>query len=130
MARDPKPTLARIRKVLALLDSDQAGEVRAAGRALNRLLGTDPAALDEVAGAPRPERRPERGPERALERRELEACLAYAAEAITELTREIETLRRDNSALRERAPVAASIGWPGTGRPPQRTAMPGARAAH
>jgi len=122
MARDPKPTLARIRKVLALLDSDQAGEVRAAGRALNRLLGADPVALEAAGGAPRPER--------GLERRELEACLAYAAEAITELTREIEILRRDNSALRERAPAASATCWPGAGRPPQRTPIPGARAAH
>ena len=122
MTRDPKPTLARIRKVLALLDSDQAGEVRAAGRALNRLLGADPALPDEAGAAAIPERGPER--------RELEACLAYAAEAIAELTREIETLRRDNSALRKRAPVASATGWPGAGRPPQGTPMVAARITH
>jgi hypothetical protein len=88
---------ARLRKVLALLDSDQVGEVRAAGRALHRLLDADPAAL------------PERTPERARERRELEACLTYAAEAITALTGEITRLRRANLALRDGAP--APIGY-------------------
>jgi hypothetical protein len=125
MAADSKPATARIRKVFALLDSDQAGEVRAAGHALRRLLGADPAAL-EATGT--------KGPEHVPERHELEACLAYAAEAIAELTREIEGLRRDNLALRERAPnpaaAPAAAWWPGAGRPPQGTPSPRPRTAH
>jgi hypothetical protein len=71
---------ARIDKVLALLDSDQAGEVQAAARALRRLLTR--------------EARPATPPD------ELEACLAYAVDAIVQLTRDIEGLRRDNARLR------------------------------
>jgi len=97
-------SLARIRKVMALLESDQAGEVRAAGRALQRLLAADPAALAPAAPAP------------TGEPCELEACLGYAAHAIAELTREIEDLRRDNARLRAQAAPAAW--WPGRGRPP------------
>ncbi len=70
----------RIGKVLALLDSDHAGEVQAAARALRRLLARDTSAPEE-----------------------LEACLAYAADAIAQLTRDIEVLRRDNARLRARA---------------------------
>jgi hypothetical protein len=70
---------ARIDKVLALLDSDNAGEAQAAARALRRLL-----TREALAAAPD----------------ELEACLAYAVEAITQLTRDIEGLRRDNARLR------------------------------
>jgi hypothetical protein len=77
-------TPSRIRKILALLDSDQAGEAQAAANALRRLLG--PGSIE-----PR------------IDQRELEASLAYAAEAIAALTDEIKTLRQDNTALRRRA---------------------------
>ncbi|MBI3515712.1 MAG: hypothetical protein HY060_16885 [Proteobacteria bacterium] len=91
-------TVHRIGKVLALLDSDHAGEVQAAARALRRLLTKDLAAPDGGAGSDRPD--------------ELEACLAYAAEAIAQLTRDIELLRRDNARLRARAarrPAAVGV---------------------
>jgi len=125
MTANSKPATTRIRKVFALLDSDQAGEVRAAGHALRRLLGAEPAPLERAVT---------KSPERVPERRELEACLAYAAEAIAELTREIEGLRRDNLALRERAPnptpAPAAAWWPGAGRPPRGAPAPRPRTAH
>jgi hypothetical protein len=77
-------TPSRIRKILALLDSDQAGEAQAAANALRRLLG--PGSIEPRA-----------------DRCELEASLAYATEAIAALTDEIKTLRQDNTALRLRA---------------------------
>ncbi len=78
-------TTHRIGKVLALLDSDHAGEVQAAARALRRLMTRDTRAPDE-----------------------LEACLAYAADAIAQLTHDIEALRRDNARLRARAAGAVA----------------------
>ena len=86
-------TAHRIGKVLALLDSDHAGEVQAAARALRRLLTRD---LSRDLGTPDPAPRGD-APD------ELEACLAYAADAIAQLTRDIEGLRRDNARLRARA---------------------------
>ncbi len=80
----------RIQKILALLDSDQAGEAQAAACALRRLLGAGLSVAAPQAA-------------RSIEHRELEASLAYAAEAIADLTREIESLRRDNAVLRRRA---------------------------
>jgi hypothetical protein len=75
----------RLAKILALLDSDQIGEALAAARALRRIL-------DPSAGPP-----PTMPTEPSVE---LEACLTYAVEAVGELTREIEGLRRDNARLR------------------------------
>ncbi len=80
---------ARLAKIMALLDSDQAGEATAAARALRRVLTPDAGRVQEAAPAV-----PADGSD------ELEACLAYAVDAVAQLTREIEGLRRDNARLR------------------------------
>ena len=79
-------TELRLAKIMALLDSDQAGEALAAARALRRVL--DP------TGHAKP---PSASADPAYE---LRACLTYAVEAIDELTQEIKALRRDNARLR------------------------------
>jgi hypothetical protein len=86
-------TSERIRKILALLDSDQAGEVQAAAHALRRLLGSGTATATPRA-----------------DHHELEASLSYAAAAIAELAGEIQMLRRDNAALRRGAPPRRTPG--------------------
>lgn len=113
-----RATMTRVAKVLALLDSDQVGEVRAAGLALQRLLRVDPASLSATV-------------ECAPAGHELEACLAYAADAIGALTREIETLRHDNRALRARAARTQTADcWPGSGRMPRGHGRAGHATAH
>lgn len=86
-----------IQKVLALLDSDHAGEVRAAAHALKRMLQDGGAPAVATPAAPPPE---------------IEACLTYATEAVALLTGEIRRLRRENARLharlREPRPRAAS----------------------
>jgi len=87
-----------IQKVLALLDSDHAGEARAAALALKRMLQDD--------GTPQPSI-PDGAPPQ-----EIEACLTYATEAVALLTGEIGRLRNENACLRaklrERRPRALS----------------------
>src|SRR3954452_15466010 len=73
---------ARIRKIGALLGSDQAGEAAAAAHALHRLA-------DGLARA-------------AEHQQELEACLGFATDALGALAREVAQLRRDNARLRAR----------------------------
>jgi hypothetical protein len=84
-----RTTAARIRKVGALLASDQHGEAAAAAHALHRLA-------DGLARA-------------ADHQHELEACLGFAADALGALAREVEQLRRDNARLRATPPIR-SIG--------------------
>jgi len=84
--RQTRPGL--IQKVLALLESDQVGEVRAAARALTRMLRDDGAAA-AASQAARP----------GAPQQEIEACLTYATEAVALLTREIGRLRGENVRL-------------------------------
>ena len=82
-----KPGL--IQKVLALLDSDHAGEARAAALALKRLLGGD--CTDASA---------ELAAQCTEHQQEIEACLTYATDAVAVLTSEIDRLRNENARLR------------------------------
>lgn len=94
-----------IQKVLALLDSNHAGEARAAALALKRMLQND----DTAASAPLPARP-------GAPQQEIEACLTYATEAVALLTDEIGRLRGENARLRtklrERRPRVAQTGKP------------------
>lgn len=84
------PTRAdRLHKILALLDSDQPGEARAAARALKRILHRSA-----------PEPRPTARSQPAAFPTDAEACLTYATDAVAVLTAEIGRLRAENAGLR------------------------------
>lgn len=89
----PSPVRAdRLDKILALLDSDQPGEVQAAAHALRRMLSR-PAAAPRPAGRAAPSAVP-------AAPAEAEACLAYATSAVGVLSAEIARLRAENAGLR------------------------------